>query len=310
MESRAIQHVMAPAVAWYREFAPCDALRADIHAFFSFVPLPFRRPHRRRLLREVSFERATFCSPQFANGDVSMVFELGRACDAAGRWHIVSTGFRGTVVGPMSEVGRTERVDTPEMLGVYFRPARADRFLRAPIAELTDRAVTVDDLWGGSAARLATELRDLDESQRIDRLEAVLLKRLRLGRAPTGSVAVEQLAAHVIRRRGLETVEGMASAAGVSRQHLSRIFRERVGVGPKLYCRLARFHAGLAYVGAGEAIDWAEKALDLGYADQSHMIAEFRRFSSLTPHALAGRQSFHPFIERARGQIRVATSAV
>jgi AraC-like DNA-binding protein len=86
----------------------------------------------------------------------------------------------------------------------------------------------------------------------------------------------------------------------VSRQHLTRVFRERVGVGPKLYCRLARFQAGLVYAGGGPAVDWAEAALDLGYADQSHMIAEFREFSSLTPQMLAARRWFHPFIERSR----------
>jgi AraC-like DNA-binding protein len=301
---------MRAAVAWYREFAPCEALRADVYAFFSFVPHPLARPRRRRLLREVAFEDATFCSPQFANGDVSIVFELGRACDGAGRWHLVSTGFRGTVIGPMSGVGRTERVDTPEMLGVYFRPARADRFLRQAIAELTDKAVTVDDVWGSRAARLATELGHLDEGRRIDRLETALLDRVRLARPSTGSVHVERLAAHVIRRRGLETVEGLADAAGVSRQHLSRLFRERIGVGPKLYGRLARFQAGLAYVGSDAAVDWAEAAARLGYADQSHMIAEFRGFSSLTPLALARRDWFHPFIERARDHIHTTPSAV
>ena len=39
-----------------------------------------------------------------------------------------------------------------------------------------------------------------------------------------------------------------------------------------------------------------------GYADQSHMIAEFRRFSSLTPQMLAREKWFHPFIERAKAR--------
>jgi hypothetical protein len=32
----------------------------------------------------------------------------------------------------------------------------------------------------------------------------------------------------------------------------------------------------------------------MGFADQSHMIAEFRRFSSLTPQALADGDWFYP----------------
>jgi hypothetical protein len=200
---------VAHPVAWYREFVPCKALQAHVYAIFTFVPGLTPPPPHRPLLRAVAFADATFCSPQFADGHVSMVFELGRTCDANCRWFHDSSGLRGTVIGPMSGVGRTEGGDRPEMVGAYFRPA-------------------------------------------------------------------------------------------ISRQHLSREFREHIGVSPKLYSELARFQSGLVYAGRRTSIDWAGAAIDMGYADQSHMIAEFRRFSGLTPQTLANRAWFHPFIERAR----------
>jgi hypothetical protein len=39
----------------------------------------------------------------------------------------------------------------------------------------------------------------------------------------------------------------MARAAGVSRHHLSRELRDRIGIGPRHYSRLARFQSGLVY---------------------------------------------------------------
>jgi AraC-like DNA-binding protein len=232
---------------------------------------------------------------------VSLVFELGRTCDAAGRWNADAAAPRGTVIGPLSAVGRTEGADRPEMIGVYFRAGRAAPFLRAPISDLTDTAVNIEGVWGSSS--LATELEELDEMQRIERLESVLLTRLTSAPRRSGTVRVDRLAAHVVRRRGRATVDAMADAAGVSRQHLARLFKERVGVGPKLYARLARFQAGLVYAGAGSGVEWATAAADLGYADQSHMIAETREFSGLTPQVLADRYWFHPFIERARATV-------
>jgi AraC-like DNA-binding protein len=79
-------------------------------------------------------------------------------------------------------------------------------------------------------------------------------------------------------------------------------------VTPKLYLQLARFQAALVYCGCGKNVNWSEAASEAGYADQSHMIAEFRRFSSLTPGMLASRKWFHPFIERARVQPSGATA--
>jgi len=108
------------------------------------------------------------------------------------------------------------------------------------------------------------------------------------------------LARWVLRRRGRVMVQHLAEAAGVSRQHLTRLFRDGLGVAPKLYCRLARFQSGLAFAGCGKKVDWAQAAVEMGYADQSHMIAEFREFSSLTPQGLANGNWFHPFIESAR----------
>ena len=121
---RAIELVVQP-IASYREFVPCSALQPHVYALFSFVPGSTPAPRDRPLLRDVAFSTAAFCSPQFADGHVSMVFELGRTCDASGRWHADSIGGRGTVLGPMSRVGRTEGSERPEMVGAYFRPAVA-----------------------------------------------------------------------------------------------------------------------------------------------------------------------------------------
>ena len=66
-----------------------------------------------------------------------------------------------------------------------------------------------------------------------------------------------------------------------------------------MYCRIARFHATLRYAGGRDNSLWAQVATEMGYSDQSHMIAEFRRFSSLTPEMLTSGRWFHPFIEHA-----------
>jgi AraC-like DNA-binding protein len=300
-------------VAWYREFVPCEALRADVYALFSFVPGAASTSPSRPLLREVTFRQAVVCAPQFADGQVSIRFELGQTCDAEGSWRADSNALGGTVIGPMSGVGRTQALDLSETVGAYFRPGRACHFFGIPVSDLADAAVALGDVWGGRAARLSGGLSDLTEAARLDRVESILLAGRRRERRTAALLDIDGLAASVIRRSGRVTVENLARAAGVSRQHLSRAFRERIGVGPKLYSRLARFQAVLAYTGAGPSIDWALAALDMGFADQSHMIAECRRFSGLTPQSIANRDWFHPFIERARSRrqhARIAALAV
>ena len=295
---------MQSPFAWYREFVPCEALRADVYALFSFVPGPAPSSASRPLLREVAFRKTIVCAPQFADGQVSIRFEVGQACDVEGRWRADSNAFGETVIGPMSGVGRTDGLDFSETVGAYFPTGLRVPLLRHPLVESSGQAVAVGDIWEARVSSFSSKLADLNEAARIDRVESFLLARLRPRQQRTGSLDVEGLAASVLRRAGRVTVDGMARAAGVSRQHLSREFRERIGIGPKLYSRLARFQSVLAHASARVTIDWARVALDMGFADQSHMIAECRQFSGLTPQSLADRDWFHPFIERAKSPSR------
>jgi AraC-like DNA-binding protein len=284
----------------YRELAPCAALRGHVYAFFSFVPARVSAPTNRLVLRETAFcAGESFSSPLFADANVSIVLRFGKSCDAHGRWHVDPLGPGSEVIGPMTIVGSRSTQERPEMVGVYFRAAQASPFLCLPISELTDRIVDVDDVWGAAGAALPMDLAGLDEATRVDRLEATLLDRLERYRNRGTGIDTAGLASSVVRCGGRLTVARLASAAGVSRQHLARTFRERVGLAPKTFCSLARFQSSLPFTGRRD-VDWAQAAATIGYADQSHMIAEFRRFSSLTPEALRAGAWFHPFIVRAR----------
>ena len=293
--------MMFPPVVHYREFAPCEALRRHVRAFFSFAPPVEYPPGGRPLLREVRLgERDPLCPRWFADGHVSLAFSLEQAWVCDGHWRHAHSAPRGEVIGPMSAVGAASVDECPEAVGVFLRAGRACALTGTPTAELADRVVTLEDLWGAAAGGLTAELAAAGETARIDRLESVLLRRLAHASAAKTAPNVPGLAQYILRGRGRLKIERLADAAGVSRQHLTRSFREAVGIAPKLFARLARFQAGLACAGCGANVDWAQAAFELGYADQSHMIAEFREFSGLTPETLARQRWFHPFIERAR----------
>ena len=71
----------------------------------------------------------------------------------------------------------------------------------------------------------------------------------------------------------------VARDAGLSRRRFTQLFREQVGLTPKLYCRLHRFQDVVGKLTSGGLVDWADVALDGGYCDQAHLAHEFRAFS-------------------------------
>ena len=79
---------------------------------------------------------------------------------------------------------------------------------------------------------------------------------------------------------GLRELE---ASTGLSARQVERKFARHLGVGPKAFARIIRFKAvERAAAGPGRQ-DWARLAADLGFADQSHLVREFRAFSGLTP---------------------------
>jgi AraC-like DNA-binding protein len=237
----------------------------------------------------------------FADGHASLVVDLGATCELGSGWRSGSP-IRGRVIGALRAVGDTACVARSEMIGAYLEPGAASSLFHVPAIELTDAVVDLESLWGAASVGFAEQLAASDDPTRVGQLEAALLGHLRRASALKRTVDVVALARWARAEPGAMTVHRLANAAGVSRRHLTRVFREVVGVSPKRYCRLARFQAGLGHAGVGTGVPWTRVAADLGYVDQSHMIAEFREFSSLTPELLAVGRWFHPFILEAQAR--------
>ena len=288
---------MSPVGGRYREFAACDELRQYIRAFFTFTAPAEEAPALRAVTRQTHFrDGELLCSPLFADGHVSIVFSFGSGYRVDGFWSPGSSGPDGHVIGAMTVARPASHGESIVQIGAYVHAAQARLVVGVPACELTDRIVALADLWGSASSALESELRGAQcDAERVGLLETALVGRIACERNRTAALDLPGLARWVVLRGGNLSVEQLANAAGVSRQHLTRVFREEVGVTPKLYCRLARFRAGLSYANSPAITDWADAAAHLGYTDQSHLIAEFKEFAGLTPGRFTLEGRFHPF---------------
>lgn len=84
---------------------------------------------------------------------------------------------------------------------------------------------------------------------------------------------------------GREKVGGIAARAGMSGRKMERKLLELTGAGPKLLSQLIRHQLIYREVleGRYRALDAVEK---YGYADQSHLLRDFRRFQGVLPGEL------------------------
>ncbi|NZA24916.1 AraC family transcriptional regulator [Luteimonas sp. SJ-92] len=157
--------------------------------------------------------------------------------------------------------------------------------LGVPASAIGGRIVALEDLWGDAATR---RLRDRlagarDTAAAAAALELAIAERIASAGEPGAHARLAFTAAERLASASVRTV---ARGLGVSERHLRRVFRAAVGVSPKAFAKLTRFHRALA-AARGEGINnWATIAAAAGYYHQAHLIAEFHAIAGTTPRAL------------------------
>jgi AraC-like DNA-binding protein len=147
----------------------------------------------------------------------------------------------------------------------------------------SNQTVALESIWTSSTQPLRDRLRQLDSPQaRLQCLEQFLRTRFtsrleRRQRPPQIQFALRYFA----HNPHVASVRETARQMGWSERRFSQIFREEVGLTPKVWCRIQRFQHAVRQLHSGADIRWAELALDCGYYDQSHFANEFRAFSGV-----------------------------
>ena len=169
-------------------------------------------------------------------------------------------------------------------LGVRFSPGGLFSMLGIPLFEMVDQVIPLAAVWPRLERILVGQLDpNAPAAELFRRTESVLqdcLLPLKQGPCPV-HVAVSSLG----RASGRLSVSDLARVTGWSARQLERRFRIEVGFGPKMLGRIVRFQSLLKQLAPPQlqAPSWADLALASGYADQAHLIREFRALSGTTP---------------------------
>lgn len=196
--------------------------------------------------------------------------------------HLVVRAGAGGIHG--IHAGRFETVlaGRGRVFGIKFRPGGFRPFLGAPVADLWNRTVAIDSVFGTEGAAFESAVLDTGDDDRcIDLAEALLVHR-----RPSPDPQLDLAAAivdDIASDRDLLSVEQLVQRHGLGVRALQRLFRDYVGAGPKWVINRYRLHEAIERLRAGRQAAWSDLALGLGYFDQAHFNRDFRRLVGRTP---------------------------
>lgn len=182
------------------------------------------------------------------------------------------------------QVSRYNFYLSPEylMLRVHFHPGALFRLLGIPLSGFTD-------CWFDAATVINPEILDVNErlanclayDQMIAVIEDYLITRI--NKVKVNAHQLDQVAAYLFKNPSRYSLDWLAKESCLCQRQFNRKFSERMGVGPKLYGRVVRFHKAYQYKEAHPQDDWLTIALLFGYTDYQHMVKDFKEFAQVTP---------------------------
>lgn len=167
-------------------------------------------------------------------------------------------------------------------IAVEFRPDGAFPIFGVPMSETSNQLWETDCVFGQWSRDVQATLNDLE---RLDRKVAYIQDRLiLLLRKNRRDTALVGYCVGALRSAdGRISIQELQQRTGYTRRYLDKLFRQHVGLSPKVLAEIFRFQRFYRKWADGLSFDLYKAELYDHYYDQAHFTREFRKMTGYSP---------------------------
>ena len=193
------------------------------------------------------------------------------------------------MVRPLSEITGIHTIPVNRHIGhdfivliVNLQPEVLHRLSGIPVDQLINSGIDAEAVFSKEITAFNSRLNSTDcYKEMIEIVETFLLQMI--NRFKSNAHSVDRISNFILHDPEIVSLPWLASQANLCPRRFERKFKERIGVGPKLFTRLARFNKASKLKYLTPSADWLSIALASGYHDYSHLVRDCKEFSSTTP---------------------------
>lgn len=213
--------------------------------------------------------------PIFADGRTGLIFQQsGMTLGSQGKKLAHSFVFGQTLDPIILHTHPNCRV-----LGLIFHPHVLPSIFRLHAKELTDECMDISLLPALPQVNLNEQLWHTSSPQRQFEILFSYLEKIITPIDPTMQYATRQILAS----KGKTSLKYLHYQLNLTERTFERRFEQYVGISPRLFSNIAQFQAALYMLDNGQFSKLSDIAYANGYADQSHFIRWFKKFTGVTP---------------------------
>jgi len=255
------------AIMNYQTFPPNNELSILVKCYWTLENPKEENPHRQRIVPD---------------GCMEMIFNYG---DLYKQYLEDGSNLiqpRCFVFGQITSPLDIEPAGSTEIFAVRFHPEGFLPFATLPIREMENRAVPLEELFGGDGLVIEEEmLKVANITDRINSIEKFLTGRL--VNPESIDHIVKATVETILNINGNLSIDELSRQMNINRRQLERRFSSVIGLSPKQLSKIIRLQAALKMLLGDRFTSLTSLAYEGEYYDQAHFIKDFKEFTGLSP---------------------------
>lgn len=167
---------------------------------------------------------------------------------------------------------------------VVFQPAGIKKKFGISAFEVCDNIIDLEEISGKKSLEIEDKLAEAKTIQeKINLLNAFFIA-LALKNNIKNELLISASINFILKNKGLISNSQLIKFTGYTERHIERLFLESIGISPKSFANIVKLHSFLQQIKTNtKKTNLTEIAYHAGYADQSHLIREFKKHTGMTP---------------------------
>jgi AraC-like DNA-binding protein len=200
------------------------------------------------------------------------------------------------VAGLQTQPTYVESYGESKMIVIQFRTLGAYVFLNQPLRYFTNHYITLDCIFKNEADETWEQLKESGTiNQKFLITENFLYRKLLKNKIP--SVKLISSIDLLFKNKENISIAAICRQHNISRKHLNFLFREYLGISPKMLSSLNRFQLILQTISKSRPHKLTDIAYELDFFDQAHFSNNFKRFTGLKPNDYVKNVEIQPTLK-------------
>lgn len=221
----------------------------------------------------------------FSDGNMGIVFSFKSNLIADsknnGLLEILPNSF---LYGQITRFKDVYLLSEAEIIIAVFHPSGINQLLGIPAKELQNNIIKTEYLFGKQSSELHEKLAEKFTIQDKLTLLNTFFTELAAKSTVPDDIIINASLNFIFQKKGLISLNQLVKLTGYTERHIERKFIQAIGINPKQFGNIVKLHNFLRHIKKGSTgKNLTAIAYEAGYADQSHLIKEFKKITGMTP---------------------------